>query len=134
MLANVKCSCPPWFGLLHPHLLLDTKELLAELGGRDSTKVLSTYLLRWELPCSKFYNTFEPQGTPLKIVLKYKIDLLLESTLAAKRYYKISPVELFEVRKHLDKYLKKGWISPSTSFVGLPYFLLEKIIEPSGYT
>ena len=42
LLAGVKHGCPAWFGLSHPHSLLETKGLLAALGGRDSIKVPGT--------------------------------------------------------------------------------------------
>ena len=36
VLAEVKCGCLAWFGLLHPHSLLDTKGVFAVLwGGRQ---------------------------------------------------------------------------------------------------
>ena len=39
VLAEVKHSCPIQFDLLHSHLFLETKGVLAALGGWDSTKV-----------------------------------------------------------------------------------------------
>ena len=63
MLAEVKHGYPAWFGLLHPHSLLDT-EVLAVLGVGDSTKVLDTDLSCWELICSKFSDIFEKLVTP----------------------------------------------------------------------
>ena len=42
VLAEVKYDCLAWFGLLHSHLLLDTKGVLAMFGGANSTKVLNT--------------------------------------------------------------------------------------------
>ena len=38
VLAEVNHGCPAWFGLLHPHSLLDTKGMLAAFGGGDSTR------------------------------------------------------------------------------------------------
>ena len=35
VLAEVKRGCPTWFGLFHPHSLLDTKGVLEALGGRE---------------------------------------------------------------------------------------------------
>ena len=42
MLAEAKRGCPEYFGLLHPHLLLDNKGLLAALGKVDNTKAPGT--------------------------------------------------------------------------------------------
>ena len=47
VLAEMKRSCPAWFGLLHPHSPLDTNVLLAVLGGGDSTKVPGTDFSYW---------------------------------------------------------------------------------------
>ena len=63
-LDEVKYSCPAWFGLLHPQLLLGTKGVLAVLEGGDNTKVPGTNPSYWKQICSEFSNIFEPQGTP----------------------------------------------------------------------
>ena len=49
VLADVKYRHPAWFGLLHPHLLLDMKGLLAALGGVQGTKAPATEPLYREL-------------------------------------------------------------------------------------
>ena len=85
MLAEVKHGCPAWFGLLHPHSLLDTKGVLAELGGGDSTKVPGTDPSHWELICSEFSDVFEKPGTPPERAIKHEIDLLPDSVPPAKR-------------------------------------------------
>ena len=54
-----------WFGLLHPHSLLETKGVLAVLGGGDSIKVLGTNPSHWELIYSDFSDVFDKPGTPL---------------------------------------------------------------------
>ena len=58
--------------------------------------------------------------------LKHRINLLCDSVLLAKGSYRMSPGELVEVRKQLDKYLSKGWIRPNTSLYGSPYFFARK--------
>ena len=50
--------------LVAPHLLLDTKGVLAALVGGDSTKVLGTDPLYCDLICSEFSGVFERPGTP----------------------------------------------------------------------
>ena len=76
VLAEVKHSYPACFGLSHPHSLLDTKRVLAVLGGGDSTKVPGTHPPHWELICSEFSNMFEKQGTPPERAIKHEINLL----------------------------------------------------------
>ena len=85
MLAEVKRGCLAWFGLLHPHLLLKTKRVLAVLGERDSTKVLGIDPLCWELICNGFNNILEKPGTIPERATKYKFDLMHNSVLHAKR-------------------------------------------------
>ena len=38
----------------------------------------------------------------------------------------MSPVELAEVRKQLNEYLRKGWIRPSTSLYGASILFARK--------
>ena len=72
-----------------PYSLLDTKGVLAALGERDSTKVLATNTLYWELICSVFSYIFEKPGTLLERAIKHEIDSLPDSVLSAMRYYRI---------------------------------------------
>ena len=120
----MKRGCPTWFGLLHPHSLLDTKVVLAAL--RDSIKVPNSDPLYWELICSELSNVLEKSGTPPERNINHKIDLMPNSVTPAKRWCRTSPVELTDIRKQLDKYLRKGWIRPSTSAYGAPIFIFGK--------
>ena len=52
--------------LVAPSLIAGHQRLLVALGGGDSTKVLGTDLLHWELICSEFSGVFEKPGTPLR--------------------------------------------------------------------
>ena len=87
--------------------LLDTKVVLAALGGRDSTKVPGTDPSHCEVIYREFSYVFEKPGNPLEGAIKHEFDLLSDSVPPAKRY-RISPVGLFEVRKQLNEYLSKG--------------------------
>ena len=78
VLPAVKHGFSEWFSLLNPHLLLDTKGLLAALGAKDSTKVLGTDPSHWELNCSEFSGIFELPDTPPTRAIKIDIDLLLD--------------------------------------------------------
>ena len=126
VLAQLKYGCPAWFGLLYPYSLLDVKEVFAEWGGGDSTKVPSTDPSHWELICSEFSDTFEKPSTPPKRTMKYEIDLLPDFVPSAQSQCRIPPVELTEVRKQLNEYLSKGWIGPSTSPYLAPILLARK--------
>ena len=100
--------------------------MLSALGGGDSTNVPGTYPSHWELIYSEFSDVFKKPGIPPKSTIKHKIDLLPDSVPPAKRQYRISCVELDEVRKQLDEYLSKSWIRPSTSPYGAPILLARK--------
>ena len=58
VLTKVKYNCPIWFGLLHPHSLLDTKGVLTSLGVGHSTKVPGIDSTCWELIWSEFSDIF----------------------------------------------------------------------------
>ena len=74
---------------MNPHLLLDTKGLLAALGAKDSTKVPGSDPSHWELICSEFSGIFEPPDTPPKRAIKIDIDFLLDCVAPAGNYYRI---------------------------------------------
>ena len=76
MLAKVKNGCTAWFGCLYPHSFLDTKGVLAMLGGVDSTKISSTDPSHWELICSDFSDGFKNPSTSPEIAIKHEIDCL----------------------------------------------------------
>ena len=76
VLAKAKHGCHAWFGLLHPRSLMDTKGVLAELGGGDSTKVPGTDPSHWELIFSELTDVFEKLATLPEKAIKLKIDLL----------------------------------------------------------
>ena len=76
MLAEVKRGCPAWFSLLHPHLLLDTKGVLAALNGEDNTKIPGTDLSHCGLICSELSDVFEKPGTLPERAIKHETDLL----------------------------------------------------------
>jgi hypothetical protein len=54
-------------------------------------------------------------GMPPERVIKFKIELQPSIALVAKAPYKISPVEMKELKVYLQGLLDKGCIHPSTS-------------------
>ena len=69
---------------------------------------------------------FTEPGTPVERDIKHKIDLLPGATPPAQRQYRLSPVELAEIRRQLDSYLAKGWVHPSCSPYGAPVLFARK--------
>ena len=85
VLAEVKCGCPAWFGLLYPNSLPDFKGVLAALGEGDNTKILGTDPLQWEQICSDFGDTFEQPSTLPERTIKHEIGLLPDSVQLTNR-------------------------------------------------
>ena len=81
----MKYSSRAWFSLCHPHSLLETKGVLAALGGGDNTKVPGAELLYLELICGEFSDVFEKPGIPPDRAIKHEIDLLPDSIPPAKK-------------------------------------------------
>ena len=77
--TEVKHDCLTCFGLLHPHLLLETKGIIAALRGREGTKVLNTSPSHWELMYSELSDFFSLQVS-LLIVLPNKVMITLIDT------------------------------------------------------
>jgi hypothetical protein len=65
-------------------------------------------------------------GMPPKRVIEFKIDLQPSTAPIAKAPYKMSPVELKELKIQLQGLLDKGYIHPSTSPWGYSALFVEK--------
>jgi hypothetical protein len=65
-------------------------------------------------------------GLPLERVIEFKIELQPGTTPIAKAPYKMSPVELKELKIQLHGFLDKGYIRPSTSPWGCSALFVEK--------
>jgi hypothetical protein len=65
-------------------------------------------------------------GMPPKRVIEFKIELLPGTAPLAKAPYKMSPVELKELKIQLQGLLGKGYIRPSTSPWGCSVLFVEK--------
>jgi hypothetical protein len=63
---------------------------------------------------------------PPERVIKFKIELHPGTTPVAKAPYKMSPVEMKELKVHLQGLLDKGYICPSTSPWGCSGQFVEK--------
>jgi hypothetical protein len=63
---------------------------------------------------------------PLQRAIEFKIELHLGTSLIANAQYKMSPMELKELRIQLQGLLDKGYIRPSTSPWGCSSLFLEK--------
>lgn len=47
--------------------------------------------------------------------VEFAIELVLDTNPISKRAYRVSGLELVELKKHIDKLIEKGYIRPSTS-------------------
>jgi hypothetical protein len=77
----------------------------------------------WEFP-EVFPNDLA--GMPHKRVIEFKIELQPGTTPIAKAPYKMSPVELKELKIQQQGLLDKGYIRPSTSPWGCSALFVEK--------
>jgi hypothetical protein len=68
----------------------------------------------------------ELPGMPPKRVTEFKIELQLGTALVAKAPYKMSPVEMKELKVELQGLLDRGYIHPSTSPWGCSTLFVEK--------
>jgi hypothetical protein len=65
-------------------------------------------------------------GMPPKRAIEFKIELKPGTALIAKAPYKISPMDLKELKNQLQGLLDKGYIQPSTSPWGYSVLFVEK--------
>jgi hypothetical protein len=70
----------------------------------------------------KFLDVFPDDlpGMPLERAIEFKIELQPGTAPIAKAPYKMSPMELKELKIQLQGFLDKGYIRPSTSHWGVP--------------
>jgi hypothetical protein len=65
-------------------------------------------------------------GMPPERAIKFKIELQLGTAVIAKSLYRMTPVELVELKVQLKDLLDKGYIYPSSSPWGCPTLFLKK--------
>jgi RNase H-like domain found in reverse transcriptase/Reverse transcriptase (RNA-dependent DNA polymerase)/Integrase zinc binding domain/Retroviral aspartyl protease/Chromo (CHRromatin Organisation MOdifier) domain len=68
----------------------------------------------------------EPTGLPVDRPVKHKIELEAGATPPFRQPYRMSAVELAELKKQLTELLAKGWIRPSASPYGAPVLFVRK--------
>jgi hypothetical protein len=77
---------------------------------------------------SEFPDVFpeELSGMPPERKVEFAIELILDTAPISKTAYRVSGPELVELKKQIDKLLKKGYIRPSTSPWATPVLFVEK--------
>jgi hypothetical protein len=77
---------------------------------------------------SEFPDVFpeELSGMPPERKVEFAIELILGTAPISKTAYRVSGPELVELKKQIDKLLKKGYIRPSTSPWATPVLFVEK--------
>ena len=68
----------------------------------------------------------ELPGMPPDRELEFAIDLVPGTTLIHKKYYRMPPSELVELKRQLDEMLQKGYIRPSSSPWGSLAIFMDK--------
>jgi len=67
-----------------------------------------------------------PDGAPVQKLVKHKIEIMPEKTPPYRPPYRMSPLELEELKKQIEGLLDKGWIRPSQSPYGSPVLFAAK--------
>jgi hypothetical protein len=81
---------------------------------------------------SEFPDVFPEEllGMPLERKVEFAIDLIPGTAPISKRAYRVSGLELVELKKQIDELLEKGYIRPSTS----PWAALVLFVEKKDGT
>ena len=77
---------------------------------------------------SEFPDVFleELPGMPLERKVQFAIKLIPGTVPIFKRAYRVSGLELLELKKQIDELLEKGYIRPNTSPWDAPVLFVEK--------
>jgi hypothetical protein len=77
---------------------------------------------------SEFPDVFpeELPGMPPERKVEFAIELIPGTAPISKRAYRVSGLELVELKKQIDELLEKGYIRPSTSLWAAPVLFVEK--------
>jgi hypothetical protein len=77
---------------------------------------------------SEFPDVFPEDlpGMPPERKVEFAIELIPGTTPISKRAYRVSGLELVELKKQIDELLEKGYIRPSTSPWASPVLFVEK--------
>jgi len=67
-----------------------------------------------------------PDGVPVQNLVKHKIEITPGKTPPYRPPYRMSPLELEELKKQIEGLLDKGWIRPSQSPYGSPVLFAAK--------
>ncbi len=92
------------------------------LEGRKESKIE-------ELPVVCEYPEVFPEdipGLPPPREMEFAIDLVPGTGPISIAPYRMSPLELFELKKQLEELLEKGFVRPSVSPWGAPVLLVKK--------
>ena len=68
----------------------------------------------------------EPSGLPPARALDFGIELEDDAAVLQQRTYRMSPVEVEEVKRQLQDLLERRWIQPSSSRYGTPTLFLSQ--------
>jgi hypothetical protein len=68
----------------------------------------------------------ELPGMPPERKVEFPIELIPGTTPISKRAYRVSGLELVELKKQIDELLEKGYIRPSTLPLAAPVLFVEK--------
>lgn len=85
---------------------------------RESSKIISEY--------QEVFPVELPKGLPPHRLVDHTIELMPNTATPYKASYRMSPLELQEVKKQIDELLNQGYIQPSKSPYGSPVLFVKK--------
>ena len=103
--------------MTHPDVVLSGTLTILDAGQLEALEVVREFL-----------NVFSQDlpGLPPDREVEFTIDLLPGTAPISKVPYRMTPIELVEVKKQIQDLLCKGFIKPSTSPWGAPILLAKK--------
>ena len=103
--------------LLHPTSHVDAMEAHTCAGaGEVGPDVVPPF--RWSNLVAEYSDMFEPPGMLVEPEINHKIEVEPGAVPEYRCQYCVSVAKLAKVWCHLDEYLEKGWICPSSSPYG----------------
>ena len=112
-------------------VFLATVESIVEPSEEEVRRPRTDQSEAWNSELYKLLDQFpevfkEPTGLPVERPHDHGIDLVQGAKPPQQRTYRMSPLELEEVKRQLAQYLEKGWIRPSSSPFGAPILFARK--------
>jgi hypothetical protein len=122
--------------LVFPHeisSLIETGTSSNTISSVDQVEIISIESKELEVVSKQMINKYHdvfpdelPPGLPPQREIDHKIELIPNSSPPSRPTYRMSSVELIELKKQLEELVKSGFIQPSKSPFGAPILFVKK--------